>query len=196
MAIIPTGNKFKKLENFELTASWGFKELQATQGIWLRTCAWQKRKMHWVWNLETLSLSSIYVPPPLPYSGYSSGSYLWTTFISTHQKSVQGVRKKGETRLRHYILDAVRREMQSISLPLWLAFVGWHLASTLYSNCLGKGIWQNIKGNSSMWLASLTAPRMFLSVGRSALFKNNNSLNLTGRYLHFIPSYKILPFLC
>lgn len=83
----------------------GLERATGSRGYLAPTEAWQE-KMPWVRSSETLSLPSSSVPPPLPYPGHSSGSYLQTTFMSTHQKRRQGVRKKGERKLRHSVLDA------------------------------------------------------------------------------------------
>lgn len=65
-----------------------------------------ERKTHCVGHSERLSWSGSHVPPRFPFPVHSSGSYLQTTFISTHQKGKHRVRKKGETKLRYSVLDA------------------------------------------------------------------------------------------
>lgn len=137
--------------------SQGLNELPGARGLWLRTQVWCKRKMHGVWNLETLSSSSSHVPPPL------YPTLLIPLVLTCRQLSCPPIRrvcrgqgKKGKKTqtFRLGCSDTKEKCKASYILPdlhLWDAIL--LLPSTLPGK---RHIGQNFHRNSGMWPAYLS----------------------------------------
>lgn len=114
----------EKAEKVGLVASQGLKGLLAAKGIWLHPGLTEKEEALGV-QLGTSLPAQQPCPttPTLPCPGHSSGSYLQTPFISTHQDSRQGVRKEGERKLRHSVLDAALLKRNAKYLTASLTYI-------------------------------------------------------------------------
>lgn len=134
----------------------GFEWATSSQGLWLRTQAWRKRKMFWVWNSNTL-LSSIHVPPLPPPPPLLFFWFLPVDNFHVHpSEEYAGGEEKRERKLRHSILDAAMLKRNSKPLTPSLTCICGMPFCLQHPLCRGKGIRQNFHRNSRMWSTYLS----------------------------------------
>lgn len=128
----------------------------SSQGLWLRTQAWQKRKMFWVWNSKH---SPVQHPCPTAPPTPSPAVLL---VLTCRQLSCPPIRRvcggwgeKGKkTQTFHLGCSHAKEKLKaSDTLPdmhLWDAILPQHPL------CRGKGIRQDFDRNSRMWSTYLS----------------------------------------